>query len=413
MNFRSYIYPLGLLIATACSGGQGGWTGSISDSAGVVIVSNTEQGLWTSGTQWTLEEDLRIGALEGEPEYQFGQIGFLAVDSKNRIFVLDAQARHIRVFSADGRYEQTIGGPGAGPGELSQQAITLYMGPGDTLLVPDLGNARVNRYAPDGSSIGSFRLAIEEGLPMSINATRTGVIAEQVRPLSLPDRPAPDSLDAIVTLGTDGTVLDTLKKFAPGQTINLSGSTPQVTVFSAETVWRLADDMRLLFGTSDDYRIHIQTPEGNLERIITKPFELQTITDRDQEMMWTFFEEQIKAAAPPQVWQQALAQARQTIGFAEYYPAWAAMQIGPDESIWVQHIQSPSGLSEEELASWNFVEDIGAPEWDIFDRDGRYLGVVTMPDRFAPRLILGNRVYGVWRDELDVQYAMRLSIVGL
>jgi hypothetical protein len=30
MNFRSYIYPLGLLIATACSGGQGGWTGSIN-----------------------------------------------------------------------------------------------------------------------------------------------------------------------------------------------------------------------------------------------------------------------------------------------------------------------------------------------------------------------------------------------
>jgi hypothetical protein len=47
----------------------------------------------------------------------------------------------------------------------------------------------------------------------------------------------------------------------------------------------------------------------------------------------------------------------------------------------------------------------------VFDGDGKYLGVVTMPLRFQPRILLGDKIYGVWRDDLDVQYVMRLRIV--
>ena len=52
-------------------------------------------------------------------------------------------------------------------------------------------------------------------------------------------------------------------------------------------------------------------------------------------------------------------------------------------------------------------------EWDVFDAAGKYLGMVTMPPKFAPRMIWGNQIYGVWRDELDVQYVVRLRIVGV
>ena len=50
---------------------------------------------------------------------------------------------------------------------------------------------------------------------------------------------------------------------------------------------------------------------------------------------------------------------------------------------------------------------------DLFDAEGRYLGTVTMPDRFTPMRFIGDLVYGVWRDELDVQYAVRLRIGGM
>ena len=36
-----------------------------------------------------------------------------------------------------------------------------------------------------------------------------------------------------------------------------------------------------------------------------------------------------------------------------------------------------------------------------------------MPPRFSPRNIVGNKLYGVFRDDLDVQYAVRMRIVGV
>lgn len=286
------------------------------------------------------------------------------------------------------------------------------MGPGDTLLVPDLANRRINRYAPQGASLGSFPLRLEDGLPMSIVATRTGVVAEQVRPLSLPDRPATDSMDVIVTLATDGSVLDTLMRFPPGASIDLSGARgPRRTVFAAEPVWTLSDDRELFFGITSTYRISVFDADGTLRRVVTKPSEPAPVTERDKEMMWEVIEQQIRAAVPAASFTQVMQQARQSIGFADFFPAFVSLSIGPNGSLWVQHLRPPAAVPEEELETYDMTQDIGSRDWDVFDPDGHYLGVVTMPPRFTPRIILGGTIYGVWRDELDVQYVARLRIV--
>ena len=102
-------------------------------------------------------------------------------------------------------------------------------------------------------------------------------------------------MDMIVTLATDGSVLDTLRRFPPGGTLNLGNpNSPEINLFTAEPVWQIAEDMRLLFGINDNYRIGIYSPDGELERVITKPFELTPIGETDQDLMWTFFEEQLK-----------------------------------------------------------------------------------------------------------------------
>ena len=88
--------PLAILLSlllVGCSDQKSVWTGTMYDSAGVTIVSNTEVGVWSQGEEWTLEEDLRIGVVGGVPEYQFGQVGAITLDSKGRIHVLDEQAQ--------------------------------------------------------------------------------------------------------------------------------------------------------------------------------------------------------------------------------------------------------------------------------------------------------------------------------
>jgi hypothetical protein len=395
-----------LFVAAACAGGETEWAGSMTDSAGVMLVTNPEVGVWSEADRWTVVEELRIGS-EGDPDYQFGQVGWIAVGGDGGIYVLDAQGQHIKAFSAAGQFARVIGRPGSGPGELGQGAVFLVMAPGDTLLVPDVGNQRLNRYAADGTSLGSVRLSFEDGIPLAWRGTASGLVAGQVRPMGLPNMAARDSMDAIVTRGPDGQVRDTLLRFPSGQTFSFGGGAPQIKLYSPEPIWTITDDGRLYFAVNDDYRIKLYAPGGRLARVIAKPFTREPVTESDRNALMRFIERAWQDAGVPAAMVERL---RGMIQFGEFLPAFAALQAGPEETLWVQHVQEASALTQAERESYNPLEDSGGREWDVFGAEGRFLGVVEMPPRFAPRLFVGDRIYGVARDELDVQYVVKLAI---
>jgi hypothetical protein len=390
----------------ACGGGETRWAGTITDSAGVTIVASGDVGIWAPGEEWTVEEEVRIGSLDGPAEYQIGQVGSLAVDSKGRILVLDRQAQHIRIYSPDGVYEETIGARGGGPGELGY-GVALLLEPGDTLLVPDAQNLRFTRYAPDGSNAGSIRLHPEGAAPMGFKAA-AGVIVEQIRPFAMPGQPAiENAMDRLVRLASDGSVVDTLLMFPSGEGQTFDG---RVHLFAAEPLWGVTENGQIVLGVSDEYRFGIYA-DGQLKRIVSKTFQPLPFGDQDETAIWGELDRRWAAAGVPAEFQR---RARQRFDFPEFLPVMSAIVAGPAGTMWVQHMRSPSELSEEELASVreDHLEDLGGPEWDVFDSEGRYLGVVTMPDRFSPSLFRDDKIYGVWRDELNVEYVLRLRIVG-
>lgn len=402
-------FALSSFLVVGCAGDRSDWGGAVRDSAGVAIVENTGQGMWSEREGWTVDHELQIGSLEGDPEYQFGQIGWMAVDSEDRIYVLDAQAQLVKVFSPNGEYLRSMGGQGSGPGEL-KGAIFIFVTPGDTVLVPDVQNQRINRYSPEGASLGSARLPLENGLPMLFKGTDTGVIAAQLRPFALPGQEAiTDSMDVIVTVNTDGTIGDTLMTFRSGETFKMSGGAPEINIYSAEPAWHVTDSGKLLFGVNDQYRIGIYSEGQELEKVLTMPFERRPVGEEDRSSVMKFLERMWADAGVPA---QMMPQLRNMVHFGEFFPAFSNVLTGPQGTIWVQHIQPASDLSEEELEDYNLLEESGAPDWDVFDAEGRFLGVVTMPERFAPRIIREEKIYGVWRDDLDVQYVVRLGIVG-
>jgi len=81
--------------------------------------------------------------------------------------------------------------------------------------------------------------------------------------------------------------------------------------------------------------------------------------------------------------------------------------------LWVQRIRALSDMSAEEKESFNPLQNIGSAEWDIFDAEGRYLGIVEMPFHFQPLGFHDDSVFGVWRDDLDVQYVRVMRILGM
>jgi hypothetical protein len=119
-----------------------------------------------------------------------------------------------------------------------------------------------------------------------------------------------------------------------------------------------------------------------------------------------------KQGVPPQMMEPIL----NNVSFAEFYPAFAQLLGGPDGTIWVQQIQNADDLAarpgDAAPAEFN-PQDIGSPRWDIFDSEGRFLGTLELPERFQPVRVIDNHIYGIWRDDLDVQYVKRLTVSGL
>jgi hypothetical protein len=403
-------------VLSACAGqSEPEWQGSITDSAGIQVVVNPSTGIWGPDDAWALTEVLRIGTAEGEPEYQFGQIlpaGSIALASDGRIVVLDAQGQHLKVFAPDGTYERTIGGPGGGPGEIGiATQSSLLMTPGDTILMVDLGNQRVNLYLVSGEFVRSFPIDLAAGFPFRWELAADGRVVAQLRKLDFTGAAAgADSMDVIAVQHLDGTAGDTLMRVPSGKTIQFSGGLPEWNFFVPEPLWALWGD-RILHAVNDTYRIGVYGPGGQLERVIDKPFTLTPVTDADQEPMKRALRKAIlDQGAPAQM-------ATQLVGtrlhFAPNYPAFAQMLEGPRGSILVQMISPVSSLSEEERESFDFTSGtMASRNWDVFDDQGRYLGVLAMPLRFQPVEFRGDEIYGVQRDELDVQYVVKLRVGG-
>ncbi len=403
------------LALAACSGGGDaggdGWAGTMTDSAGVTIVANEGAQMWSADGGWKVEEVLRIGTPEGAAEYQFGQISGIGTASDGSILVMDQQGQELKVFGPDGAWVRTIGEAGNGPGQFGPQAGPVLVGRGDTVLVPDLGNQRVNLLTPGGEILGSFRLGLEQGIPVRWDMTTDDSPVTQLRALNLPNQAGPaDTMDAIVTRAYDGTIRDTLVRVPAGKTFSFGSGQPVFRFFSPEPIWTMTGDGGIVLGVNNAYTFRVFGADGQLSRIVRMPFEQQAVTEEDRTLFVETLERLWGQAGVPA---EGISMLKQGISFEDKFPAYAQALAGPAGSLWVQRIKRPSDLTPEEKAAFNPLQNIGSADWDVFDAEGRYLGVVTLPVHFQPIGFEADRIFGVWRDDLDVQYVMVLRVLGL
>lgn len=389
---------------TACGAADAEWQGTVRDSAGIEIVTNSGDGIWR-GAGWTVEQGLVIGTAEGDPDYQFGQIAGIDVGSDGRIYVIDQQARSVRVFSPEGTFVLAMGKEGSGPGELSQGAGPIFVGPGDTVTVPDVMQQRITRYTATGEPAGSHPLPMNQGIAARWMELPDQTLVQQAMVMQMPGQPEIEQKNLLLRRAPSGEIRDTLMEMPIGETVSFAGGQPSFTMFSPEPMWAVGPAAHLYFGVNSRYRLEVRSADGRLERIVMKDQERRPITSSDQaeyrrviEGMWR------DQGLPP----QAMEMMSQALTFADYYPAYANILGGPDATLWVQGLQTPDEVA---AAGGAFdIQDMGGASWEVFNDEGRLLGTVRMPPRFNPLLFHGDDIYGVLRDDLDVQYAARMRI---
>jgi hypothetical protein len=396
-----------LSLLCACGGDAGaggdGWAGSVRDSAGVTVVTNPEAGLWGAESPWTLVEEYRVGGMAAETDAQFGAVVGLDLDAAGNVYVADQQAKTIRVFSPEGDFLRSIGSPGQGPGEIGQALAAVFV-VGDEVWAADVANQRVNRYALDGTVEGSMPLDFARGIPIRWDEIAGDRILVQYRNMAALGVGEDVGGDPLVFFGEEGG--DTLAVLPEGLSLQMAGEVPAFRFFEAEPVWDASTDGRLTSAVNSGYRVEIRDADGTLERVVTRPFVPRAVQESDQQVMLDGIRDlMIEQGAPPQAVEIIMGQA----SFADHYPAFAQVLAGPAETLWMQRLVTPQDMAETGTFD---LQNFGSDEWDVFDGEGRYLGVVAMPARFTPLRVTDDAFWGVQRDELDVPSVVRYRLNG-
>ena len=392
-------------VVASCGGGESRWAGTITDSAGVTVVSNPDAGIWSKGEEWTFEEETRIGVQEGPPEYQFGLITGLGILADGRLVVGDAIARDLKFYSAKGEHELTVGRAGSGPGEFGQGGILVLVGAGDTILAMDYAQKRLHQYSPDGTYRGTFNTPPEDAVRLS------GVWGDgpggRIFSFWRVRASAPvDTLDVVLAHDLTGSVVDTVVSLPSSTFRSAAGERYTFRFFPFEAVFSYMQDGSFIAGHSSRYRLSWYDPAGHLSRIVTLEPEGTPLTTAERDWIMDRFTNRLRRQNRTA---EQISGFRQSMRFEDFYPAFRKVASGPGRTIWVQRVRLLSALSPDELArhttrlpdSW---------EWDVLDGEGRYLGAVEFPRRFELLRFHGDRAYGVWRDEFDVQYVVVLRL---
>lgn len=117
---------------------------TVRDSSGVRIVEDVPVG--EANATWTVSDEplYRIGWTDDDPPFENLTAGALLPDG--RAVIGDEGSSLLYWISPTGAVLAEAGGPGEGPGEIGGIAAVVHLG-GDTVLVQDDGNLRVNTYA--------------------------------------------------------------------------------------------------------------------------------------------------------------------------------------------------------------------------------------------------------------------------
>jgi hypothetical protein len=399
------------LITTACSGGDANTRSATVeyDTIGDTIIARAQQApAW--GDSVSLVEEVRVGELDGAEEYTFGRVISMTVDSAGAMYVLDRQTLTVRVYDESGRHVRDIGRSGSGPGEL-KQPHSLDFTPDGRLAVRDFGNARINFYDPTGESVGTLTIpgGFSTSTPMHVDTLGriyTSVIADRIEGQMF--RVGYQRFDA------DGTIGDTIRNPRPDiQTEPLIARSPGGNSMSATSVpfsralqWTIDRGGNVVWAITDDYTIH--TMQDGRPFRITRTIDAVPVQAAEKAAAEEGVVRNMRQTQPNWSWQGA--------AIPDVKPFIGTLTVAHDGRLWVQ-VSQPG---ERQPADPAEQREPGAPApvdrwseptvYDVIEPAGTWLARIAAPERFVPMYMRGDHVWGMQRDEYDVNYVVRMRI---
>ena len=353
---------MALVMVASCGKTKDAWQGTVEEIDGITVVKNPLEPLYGIEA-FRMEEELCIGETEGREEYMFQRLYTLVVNPNEDIYVLDYQAKHIKMFDKEGTYIRTIGKPGQGPGEL-QIPLGLFFSYTGELIVGDTN--RISYFTEDGEFIKStpykggmihVRKIDQEG-----NFYATDIIMEK----------------GIYEVKKYDPEFNYLISFGSSPLQSAGGSKKRNPFFTLIR-FDLIQGARLICGyAGEGYILKIMDTERNLLRRIEKDYTPLEPTQEDVD--------ESQEGIPPEM--------KRELDVPKYFPPFRGMMTDDEGRIYV--------------STFKRTPDRKKYYYDIFDAEGKY--ILTVPFKSGPRIILNNRIYTIEEDEDGYQCVKRYKV---
>jgi hypothetical protein len=176
-----------------------------------------------------------------------------------------------------------------------------------------------------------------------------------------------------------------------------------IRVFEAVPTWMPRSDGVVVLSRGAPYEIEWRNPEG-LVRTARRDMAPLSVTAHHRELEVSRMRDGMsQGGAPDDRIDELIDNMEFESTLPDVFRVWVSE---PDGRLWIGvHDADLFAEADSPLASgW-------ANALDVFERDGRYLGRIAIPDGFSLRVVTENALYGVWEDDLEVPFARRYRVI--
>ena len=349
----------------------------LSGSQKVEIIHNSADPLLGEITL-ELEQDLVLGS-ETDDNFLFYRIWDVKADEQGNIYVLDSGATRIQKYDKNGKFLQTIGRKGQGPGEF-ERPISLSFDKNKNLYVSEM--VKIHMFDPKGKFVRGIKVPF---FYMDFAADGEGhyVVTGRI------------TIEGAQNLGV--LILDpegkTDKKIAefPGMPVHESGMTISHD-YTPEIRFSSITDKGFVYGYNREYKLYIADWSGKSVLIIEKEVPSKTISSKEKNKIIDYI---IKNAAEAGLgWSKSVVE--KMANLPKHRPIFDRIKVDDEGRIYVRNRKS--------------VLDEGTDMiFDIFGNDGYFLYTTKLP--FVPMCIRDGRLYHVvYEEEIGETKVIRYRI---
>lgn len=368
--FLSFLFSA-LLLSSSSVQQKIQWQGKTYEEDQVTVLKNPQEPLYGE-ISLELEVDLIIG---DENEFPFYNRGIHAdVDSHGNIFILDIEKCCVFSFNKEGKYMNSFGKRGQGPGEF-ERPLLLYLDPEDLIYVNEIYEIDVFNSA--GEYIRSIKS--QDFIAYQFRVTLNGNIFAERPSFSSTNK----TLDFIL-YDSVGNLIKKVCSFPSKRQPRIPGIEIQTLIFPMLWSGTLNEELSF-YGYSDSYRFYIIDQQGETVRIIEKDEKPVPITKSLRKEFLNDLEIGYKeqgVSSDKIKW--ALDRVKSELEFPEHMPYYYKVLADDKGRIYVQKIDSV--FNKNELESF-----------DLFNSIGYYLYKVKIPLR--PSLIRNGYLYKIKHEE--------------